>query len=88
MFSFSSKDQLLLRANAPSLSLSPPYLYSCKVAPRPPYFITHMYRHFALAYLLGSTRLTFIRLTGRELSIYAVIILQPLEKNMKCLQLS
>ena len=24
---------LLLRANAASLSLSPPYLYSCKVAP-------------------------------------------------------
>ena len=31
-----------LRANVPSLSLSPPYLYSCKVAPRPPCFITHM----------------------------------------------
>ena len=31
---------MLLRANAPSLSLSPPYLYSCKVAPRPPYYIT------------------------------------------------
>ena len=31
-----------LWANAPSLSLSPPYLYSCKVAPRPPCFITHM----------------------------------------------
>ena len=30
-----------LRANAPSLGLSPPYLYSCKVASRPQYFITH-----------------------------------------------
>ena len=32
---------LYLQANAPSLSLSPPYPYSCKAAPRPPYFITH-----------------------------------------------
>ena len=32
-------DGRTLRANAPSLSLSPPYLYSCKVAPRPPCFI-------------------------------------------------
>ena len=32
--------QKCLRANAPSLSLRPPYLYSCKVAPRPPCFIS------------------------------------------------
>ena len=34
-----------LRANAPSLSLSPPYLYSCKVAPRPPYFIDKVFNN-------------------------------------------
>ena len=37
-----------------------------------------MNRHFALAYLLGPTRLSFIRLTGLERSIYVTDL--PYEK--------
>ena len=42
IYKFNMYKSASLWANAPSLSLSPRYLCSCKVAPRPPCFITHM----------------------------------------------
>ena len=39
LFTWTALAVMHLRANPPSLSLSPPYLYSCKVAPRPPCYI-------------------------------------------------
>ena len=70
------QEQLRLRANAPSLSLSPPYLYSCIVAPRPPCFITRMSTQSLNSRYMNQERVNKVH------SLSARVFLEQIRANM------
>ena len=73
---FKIKFKIRLRANAPSLSLSPPYLYSCIVAPRPPCFITRMSTQSLNSRYMNQERVNKVH------SLSARVFLEQIRANM------